>query len=142
MIHVQGRSLLIAAAVVIAAAIAAALSVMGLPEQQRQLRMDERRVQDLQRIEAAIQAHARLHDALPANLAGIEPATALGLTLAEPDTGAPYGYRPGEGGRFELCAVFATESAAAGRAAAGDWLHPAGPHCFQRRLAVAAGARR
>ena len=141
MIHVQGRTLLIVAAVVIAAAIAAALSVMGLPEQQRQRRMDERRVQDLQRIETAIQAHARQHDALPATLGELDEATARGLSLVEPDTGTAYAYRPGDGGRFELCAAFAADSDAAGRGAV-DWLHPAGPHCFQRRVGAAARSAR
>ena len=59
----RGRMLVIAAGMAIAATVAAALLMTGLPDAQRQARLDERRVQDLHRIDLAIRAHARQHDA-------------------------------------------------------------------------------
>ena len=46
-------------------------------------------------------------------------------------------YAPGEGGRYRLCAEFATDTRGeawpGGRADEG-WRHPAGRHCFERVL--------
>lgn len=139
----RGRMLVIAAGVAIAATVAAALLVTGLPDAQRQARLDERRVQDLHRIDLAIRAHARQHDALPATLDGLGEATGRRLSLAEPGTGARYGFSVAGPDRYRLCAVFATDSR---DRAAGDvpegWAHPAGPHCFERRLDADGDARR
>ncbi|MGY1410613.1 MULTISPECIES: hypothetical protein [unclassified Luteimonas] len=140
MIRADGRALVAVAAVVIVATVAAALMVGGSPAQQRDARMDARRVQDLQRIEAAVQAYARQHDALPDALDGLDQATDHSLSLVEPDTGTGYGYGIEGAERYRLCAVFITDSRG-GRHGRGDqvaegWQHPAGPHCFQRRLAA------
>jgi len=135
MSRLDGRVLVAAAAVVIAVVVAAALTVSGSPAQQRDARMDARRVQDLQRIEAAVQAYARQHDALPDSLDGLAQVTDHSLSLAEPDTGTGYGYGVDGAERFRLCAVFATDSRRGrGGLVAEGWQHPAGPHCFQRRL--------
>ena len=143
MTRLDGRALVAAAAVVIVATVAAALMVGGSPAQQRDARMDARRVQDLQRIEGAVQAYARQHDVLPDTLDGLGQATDHNLSLAEPDTGAGYGYGIDGAGRYRLCAVFITDSR--GEPARADhvgegWRHPAGPHCFQRRLAAGSKA--
>lgn len=139
----RGRVLVIAAGVAIAATVTAALLVTGLPDAQRQLRLDERRVQDLGRIERAVQAHVRQRDALPATLEGLGEATGRRLSLVDPGTGARYGYSVAAPHRYRLCAVFATDS---GERAAGDvmegWAHPAGAHCFERRVDADGDARR
>lgn len=140
MIRLDGRALVAAAAMLIAATVAAALMVGGSPGQQRDARMDARRVQDLQRIEAAVKAYARQHDVLPESLDGLAQLTGHSLSLDEPDTGTGYGYGIDGADRYRLCAVFATDSREAdkgrGDQVAEGWQHPAGPHCFQRRLGV------
>ena len=145
MIRPDGRVLVAAAAVVIVATVAAALMVGGSPAQQRDARVDARRVHDLQRIEAAVQAYARQRDVLPDTLDGLEQATNHSLSLAEPDTGAGYGYGIDGPERYRLCAVFVTDSRGGGGArgdqVAEGWQHPAGPHCFQRRLAARAAGK-
>ncbi len=137
-----GRALVVAAALAIAAAVAAAVAVIGTPAQQRDSRLDARRVQDLGRIEAAIGEHAGRHGTLPATLDALAQGTDRALSLADPQTGTRYGYEPGDARRFRLCADFATDSRIAVRRADpwldGDWQHPAGRHCFQRRLERAA----
>ena len=140
MTGLDGRAVVAAAAVVIVATVAAALMVGGSPAQQRDARLDARRVQDLQRIGVAVQAYARQHDVLPDTLDGLGQATDHNLSLAEPDTGTRYGYGIDGAGRYRLCAVFITDSRGEPHARADHvgegWQHPAGPHCFQRRLAA------
>ena len=137
MSHPSGRILVIAAGVVIAVTVTLAVALMGAPGVQRQARIDERCVQDLLQIDAAIQAHARQHDALPASLDAIEPATRRSLALADPETGAAYEYVATGPQRYRLCAVFALDSARQrGAVAIQGWAHPAGRHCFERRVGV------
>ena len=133
----MGRWLVTIAAVVVVATIAAAVWVIGSPAAQRESRMDARRVSDLRRLESAIERHAKLHDALPR---GLDALQGDGATVArvDPASGAPYGYEPVDARRYRLCAGFATDSRVAVRQAEPDyddaWRHPAGHHCFERRL--------
>ena len=140
-----GRMLVIAAAIAIVAAVVAAIAVIGTPTQQRASRLDARRVQDLQRVEAAIDEYARRLDALPPTLDALARGTDRTLALADPQTGVRYGYEAGEARRFRLCADFTTDSRIAVRQAepwlGEDWQHPAGRHCFQRRLGPDAAAK-
>ncbi|ATE72258.1 hypothetical protein [Lysobacter capsici] len=132
-----GRGLLIAAGVVIVAAIAMAVVKMGGPGAQRQMRLDERRVQDLSRIVEELRSYFDAHKALPPDLTKLAAQPGLALSIRDPDTTAPYAYQPGQNGRFRLCARFATDTAQ-GATAMRDptpwlgkgWRHPAGDHCY------------
>jgi hypothetical protein len=132
-----GRGLVVLAAVVVVATVITAIMVIGSPAAQRASKLDARRVADLRRIEAAIDAHAKLHDALPRDLAALS-ATGRGLATVDPDSGAPYVFEALDRGRYRLCADFATDSHVRVRQAEpvydDAWLHPAGRHCFERRL--------
>ena len=68
--HALGRWLVIAASMVVIATVVAAIVVMGSPSAQRESRLDERRVRDLDRIAGAVRNHAEQHGALPADLQG------------------------------------------------------------------------
>lgn len=129
---VGGRALVVAAGAAIIATVAVALALTGLPAEQRQARIDERRVQELMRLEAAIERHARQHDALPAALAALEGADVL--SLADPATGQAYGYAALGDDRYRLCAAFAAASVRTDGSNDAGWAHPAGRHCFQRRV--------
>lgn len=130
-----GRTLVVVAGVVIAITVTVAIMQMGAPGAQRQARIDERRVQDLSRIDAAIQAHARQRDALPGTLDGLEPAVHRSLALVDPETGTAYEYAVTGPQHYRLCAVFAVDSAGQPRGdAVQGWAHPAGQHCFERRV--------
>lgn len=136
-----GRGLVVAAAVAAAAAVACAIAVIGTPPAQRQARLDERRVDDLRQLQAAIADHARREGRLPASLEPLADATGRHLNLVDPLGRTPYVYAPGEGGRYRLCAEFATDTRGeawpGGRADEG-WRHPAGRHCFERVLSAEA----
>ena len=130
-----GRWLLIAAAVVIVATVIGAIAVIGTPGTQRQLRMDDRRVDDLRQIEAAAREYRKRAGTLPDGLDVLVAQPGVALSTADPVTAVPYGYRRLAGDSFSLCAVFATDTAGArdGRRHWTDmhWAHGVGRHCFE-----------
>jgi hypothetical protein len=135
-----GFWLLVAAAVVIAATVVAAIVVMGSPAVQRERRMDETRVQQLMQIERAVRMVHEREGRLPAELSALAREPGLGLALSDPHTAARYGYRTKGPNAFQLCAVFARDSAVDQRRARFEpglelaWRHPAGNHCFAFRI--------
>lgn len=132
-----GRWLLVAAAVVIAATVVAAIALMGSPSAQRQSRLDEKRVRDLQRIDRVVGRYLDSHGALPADLATLAAQPGQRLAIADPVDGAPYGYETTGPRTFRLCAGFATDTAQAPGGAPwaleDGWHHGAGRQCFDRR---------
>ena len=115
-------------------AIAAGIFLLGSPADERSRRLDERRAQDLSGIARAIDLFwTRNNSSLPASLEVLRNSTGAGISVADPDTKAPYEFRSLEGDRYELCAAFEGASTESDRGFdAGFWSHPAGRHCFQR----------
>lgn len=138
-----GRWLLVAAGLAVAATVVAAIVVMDSPDEQRQARLDERRVQDLQRLDHAIQAHARRHDAVPAALAVVTERPGVNFAVSDPVDGTPYVYEATGAWTYRLCARFATDTArlnARTRPHGGyDWAHAAGQQCFDREVEERSG---
>lgn len=132
-----GRVVAIVASLVVLATIVAAIVVMGPPSQQRLMRLDERRVEDLNRIAMAINVYRSQHGRLPASLAelGGEP----GMRIPQdPESRQPYGYKMLGAAEYRLCAGFATDTAEAIDPQpwpGADWAHGAGRQCFKRRPA-------
>jgi type II secretory pathway pseudopilin PulG len=129
-----GRRLAIAASVVVIAAVATAMLVMGSPGSQRESRLDRKREQDMGRIAQAIDLRTVAGKPLPADLAGLAGEPGRRLSITDPATGAPYAYETTGGNGYRLCAVFATDTAEESRAGwiDQDWLHGKGRHCFDR----------
>ncbi len=130
-----GRWIAIVASVVVIATIVAAIAVIGSPSQQRLLRLDERRVADLQAIANQVEAYRNEHGRVPASLAVL--AAAPGVRVPQdPASRQAYGYEVLGAAEFRLCARFDTDSSDAGepqpwgRAA---WAHGTGRQCFKRR---------
>lgn len=132
-----GRWLLVAGALAMAAAVVAAIVVMGGPGAQRAARLDERRVDDLMRLQARIERHAKEEGALPADLDALSRRDSVPLRDVGPD-GEPYRYEPVDARHYRLCTIFATDNAGDVAAAASwrgaEWRHPAGAHCFARTM--------
>ena len=131
----RGRVMAIVASLVVIAAVVAGIASIGLPGAQRQARLDERRIEDLQRIVEAIELHHREHGRLPADLSTAAARPGWDLALLDPVSGEAYDYRPLQGDRFELCAVFATDSGKRGSPgwnAPLEWHHGTGRQCFKR----------
>lgn len=139
-----GTVLMAAAALAIAATVTAAILVMGSPGVQRERSIDARRVQDLQRIQHQVEAHYSEHGVLPRDLATLAAKPGIAFATADPVTATAYGYQATGRLEYQLCATFATDSAAdnerrAPWTAAPDWAHGAGRTCFTRRVQSRAG---
>lgn len=130
-----GRWFAIAATVAVVATLVAAFMVMRSPGEQRKVSLDQRRVQDLAQLGHAIDAYATLRDALPPDLDTLARQPGSVLPMADPVTGAAYGYEPGADRHYRLCAVFDTDTALTNEAMSygpASWTHGAGRHCFER----------
>jgi hypothetical protein len=129
-----GHWLLVLAGMVVLATVAWAIAVMGSPAEQRRMRIDERRVDDLRQVEAAARAYRTGTGALPDTLDAIVARPGVALDVSDPETGSRYEYRKTAGDAFELCATFVTDTGAnreAGRRwQEPRWAHGKGRHCF------------
>lgn len=104
-----------------------ALFVAGTPGAQRQIEADSRRIADLRQIASAVFVYRSQNGSTPSSLRDPLIRQRLGVNAAtDPQTGAPYEYRPRGEAKYQLCAAF--------RAASTDsvsfWNHPAGRTCF------------
>jgi hypothetical protein len=133
-----GRWIAIVASIVVVASIVAAISITGLPPQQRLQRLDERRITDLDRIADAIDWYRGVNKRLPADLAELAKYRGRSLSIADPESGEAYGYERVGDAAYRLCARFATSSADAldppPAWSPDGWVHAAGRQCFDRKL--------
>jgi len=94
---------------VVLASIGYGFVLAGSPAKQRDIRFDERRVNDLQNLQYAIVDFWQSRQELPAELSELD---VLGYAMpADPATGESYGYTATGDLSFELCAEFAAEFA-------------------------------
>ena len=119
--------------VAVTAAIIGGIFLLGSPLEERERRLDERRVQDLSGIARAVDVYWTRTTSLPSSLETLRTETGANITIADPSTGEAYEFRSVEGEKYELCAVFEGESRDSDRGFdAGFWSHRAGRQCFQR----------
>ncbi|UCG73836.1 MAG: hypothetical protein JSV45_05550 [Chromatiales bacterium] len=121
------RLVAIAATVVVICVGLVGLYLSGSPAEQRLLRLDERRVRDLNQLANATQRYWQEQGELPATLQQLVDGRRLNKLPVDPDSGQAYEYTAGDK-KFTLCAEFsrATEDATT----IEFWQHPAGQHCF------------
>ena len=131
------RTFALAATVFVGLAWIWGMALAGSPGLERQRRLDDRRIDDLRAIESEIETLCveptergpTLKRPLPADLEEVgRLARRERPGVRDPRSGEPYGYEPGEAGRYRLCATFEHE-----RRSRFDpfWDHPAGRHCFE-----------
>lgn len=137
-----GRSLLIAASVLIAATIVAVIALTPSPAEHRQMQRDAAVLADLDQLENAIERWQREHGQLPATLGPVLAQPGLSLNQAPADGGPAYDYHPLDAQRYQLCAHFLTDTAdnRYGRQYPGEDAHAAGRHCFTHRVSAAVAA--
>lgn len=123
----------VAIALVIAG-VAGGLMILGPPSEERINRFDRRRVEDLQRIEQAVNVYRTRYGRLPTSLEELAREAGIGINARDPGTMDAYEYRPLDDRKLELCAVFERESEQAPAFAGGFWSHGAGRRCFQPTL--------
>lgn len=95
---------------VIVAAITASLFVVGSPAKQRDARLDQNRVSDLQTIQSSLIDYWRDKEALPENLVAMEDDIIGYRNPTDPESGEVYEYTVTGELTFQLCATFMTQS--------------------------------
>ncbi|MBV8750731.1 MAG: hypothetical protein JO103_13580 [Candidatus Eremiobacteraeota bacterium] len=150
----MNRETIVTAAVValVAGGVGTGFWLTGSPGHARLVALDERRVNDLQDLVAAIDTHygktAGAHRLpLPAVLpnsvrrvSSFAPASA-----DDPVTHRPYDYQRTSASTYRLCATFATsasETGWRGYTSRTDWSHPAGRTCFALTVQFDPSARK
>lgn len=131
-----GKILIAAGIIVVVAAVIGGMFLIGPPSEQRQLRLDERRVRDLRAIQTAVNSYYLLHHQLPKNLEQLKGYKGSSRAFAtDPETGDPYSFRITGSETFELCAVFKRKSEEEPYAHMGisGWKHGVGKQCFELR---------
>lgn len=136
--------------VLVAAAVVTGFWVAGSPQSQRALRLDERRISDLQNIQWQVISYWQLKQALPKNLDALTNEISGFTAPRDPQTGESYEYQAIGPLSFQLCADFTTEGQSADSvfpkpvalspetpALYGDtfaWQHGAEHTCFDRTI--------
>jgi hypothetical protein len=133
--HVDAGFLATAAIVVVGAAVAVGIAIVGPPGRLRDGKLDQRRVSNLEDISALVESYRQRHKALPVDLTalGQEPGARV---ATDPQSSVPYSYEVISEKSYRLCATFATDSADDRRyeryRTSADWMHGVGKQCFDR----------
>ncbi len=138
----------IAASVVILAMIVLGFILVGSPSQQRKVRFDDTRVQDLSMIQSQITNYYSIKQVLPSALSDLANPL-IGFSVpADPNGGAAFEYNVKSSLSFELCATFEAESITNksnvinampyydgyNRSFDENWTHGVGRTCFTRTI--------
>jgi len=131
-IVMKGLAVMVSIAVV--ASLAGAAYVLGSPAQRRQIRLDDRRLEDLGDIASAVRRYVRKYHALPQDLAALQKQmeeTSNSPLPTDPDTRAPYEYKALDVQSYQLCAVFSLPSPNYSYYEYARRTHDAGKQCFK-----------
>ena len=129
------RALLAVVVAVVVGCIAYALALTGSPGEQRDIRLDEERVSHLSNIADNIDLYWELNGELPSDLADMSGPRYFLHRIHDPERGGRYEYTVIEDNRYELCAVFSSDTADQPERdrpfSERAWAHGAGRTCFQ-----------
>lgn len=123
--------------------------IAGTPSEQRAVRFDEERINDLSILQNNIVNYSISNNALPKD--STELTNWSGELPTDPDTDAPYVYTKKSKTEFELCAKFAAEQSednansmyypeiyqektSVNLIGGSSWKHPVGEYCFERTV--------
>ncbi|OHB04948.1 MAG: hypothetical protein A3B16_00040 [Candidatus Zambryskibacteria bacterium RIFCSPLOWO2_01_FULL_45_43] len=126
----------IIAVILVVGSVVTGFSVLGSPRNQRFLKYDEQKINDLQSIHSIIQNYYQMTNSLPATLSDVSnPNNYFVLPTTDQQTQKPYEYRKTSDTSYELCAEFNKESEPHGYIQIYPdktmyWDHPAGNFCF------------
>jgi hypothetical protein len=118
-----------------AVAVVAGLYVAGAPSEERALRLDERRVEDLMTLTRAVDSYRLANGALPQNLDQVIAGQRLRNVPVDPVSGHPYTYEISDNDSYHLCAEFSRPSRSL--EPTNFWGHQAGRQCFEMDVADA-----
>lgn len=112
----------------VAIAVISGLYLGGSPGEQRLLRFDERRVEDLRILSRAIERRWDKTERLPQELVELVDGQRLGSIPLDPTTGSGYVYEPISINAYRLCADFSKSSTKP--QLNSFWAHESGYQCF------------
>ncbi len=140
----------IASSVIIVGCVIAGFFIVGTPSEQRAVRFDETRVNDLAQIQGEVISYWIQKDVLPETLGDVTNSINGYIAPIDPDSGEPYKYRATGDLSFELCATFVTSSEendvyknsnrpmevyyGGMTAQSFAWDHSTGEKCFERTI--------
>ncbi len=116
--------------------------IMGSPSAQREIRLDQQQVSDLQTIQYQIVSYWQQNQQLPATLSALEnDVMGYGMPVAPEDRPA-YSYTRDSELSFTICATFGQDSGvysashaqSYGIVGSPTWEYSAGEHCFERTI--------
>ena len=129
------RVLLAIVVMVVVGCIAYAFYLMGTPSGQRDMQIDQERVSHLSNIADNIDVYWDLNEELPTDLADMSGPRYHLNRIHDPERGGRYEYNILDGPRYELCAVFSTDTVGQPRRdrtfSERVWDHGKGRACFQ-----------
>lgn len=126
--------------------IVAGFFIIGTPQSQRELRIDNERISDLQNIQYQIVNYWQQKESLPATLDDLRDPLSGAEIPVDPITNEPYKYKRNSPLDFSLCATFTTEGTdpygarsiakpvAYGGVSSDTWNHGKGEVCFERSI--------
>ena len=131
-----GKWLAIGGAIAVCAVVVASILATGTPMEQRRMRIDAGRVDDLEKIVDAARAWANAKGSLPPDFETLANAPGASLPREDRDGRGRYEYAVIDPTHFRVCAEFDTDTAKVRSeqfpASLVAWNHPAGRHCFTR----------
>ncbi len=109
-------ALLVGVVVVVIACLGYSIYLFGTPGEQRSIQFDRQRVSDLTNISRNVEEFWQLNGELPAGFEDMSGTRYSIHSIHDPETGVPYEYRVVDTteGAYELCAIFATDTAERG----------------------------
>ena len=116
------------AVAVVAAAVVYSLIRVGPPSEERERRLDERRIEDLRSTARAIDLHWTRHGSLPSALDRLSDTPVRDVTLNDSQSRESYEGRVQTASTFQLCGLFWTDWSPPSVDVL--WSHPKGRHCF------------
>lgn len=115
--------------------------IIGSPQSQRSIRLDQDRVYDLQNIQYQVTYYWQQKQKLPSGIADLEDPLMGFVAPRDPETGAMYVYEVTGAMSFKLCAEFDSPSQnmkpsapIRGDAQNENWQHEEGEKCFERTI--------
>ncbi len=121
------RAAAIAVVTVAAVAVVAGVMVAGSPAEQRNFKLDDRRIADLQSLARTLQRRHAHSGNLPSRLEDMVDGLILSAPPVDPVTDDIYEYEIVDEFRYRLCATFSAESRGSRQ---GFWAHGPGRQCF------------
>ena len=131
--------------IIVACVVFAGFWVVGTPNQQRLIRFDSERVNDLSFTQSRIISYWQSKNTLPETLSDLESDLQFWTVPTDPKTGESYSYTVSSDLTFQLCATFETESeenktsrypvvSPRGFDYEKGWSHSVGENCFERTI--------